>query len=128
MPNTALLFIPGPERSVAFPDRPYSRTKLYTTNFLARQTSARQWSEKLEAESAMGIGFEDLGDLAINAIISKLDAKDAVAVSCVSKKLRVSASEESLWINLCSKDLGLSAPIDPLGNPTSSFKVGSLFF
>ncbi|CBI36723.3 unnamed protein product, partial [Vitis vinifera] len=66
--------------------------------------------------------LEDLGDLAINAIISKLDAKDTVAVSCVSKKLRVSASEESLWLNHCSQDLGLSAPIDPLGKPAPSFK------
>ncbi|CBI36722.3 unnamed protein product, partial [Vitis vinifera] len=68
------------------------------------------------------MGLEDLGDLAINAIISKLDTKDTVAVSCVSKKLRVSASEESLWLNHCSQDLGLSAPIDPLGKPAPSFK------
>ncbi|XP_002271000.1 F-box protein SKIP16 isoform X1 [Vitis vinifera] len=70
----------------------------------------------------MEMGLEDLGDLAINAIISKLDTKDTVAVSCVSKKLRVSASEESLWLNHCSQDLGLSAPIDPLGKPAPSFK------
>ena len=74
------------------------------------------------------MGLEDLGDLAINAIISKLDAKDTVAVSCVSKKLRVSASEESLWLNHCSQDLGLSAPIDPLGKPAPSFKVIFLIF
>ncbi|KAJ9701599.1 hypothetical protein PVL29_006817 [Vitis rotundifolia] len=70
----------------------------------------------------MEMGLEDLGDLALNAIISKLDAKDTVAVSCVSKKLRVSASEESLWLNHCSQDLGLSSPIDPLGKPAPSFK------
>ncbi|XP_034685809.1 F-box protein SKIP16-like isoform X3 [Vitis riparia] len=70
----------------------------------------------------MEMGLEDLGDLAINAIISKLDAKDTVAVSCVSKKLRVSASEESLWLNHCSQDLGLSVPIDPIGKPVPSFK------
>ena len=74
----------------------------------------------------MEMGLEDLGDLALNSIISKLDAKDSVAVSCVSKKLSVSASEESLWINHCYQDLGLSAPIDPLGNPAPSFKVGFL--
>ncbi|RVW88580.1 F-box protein SKIP16 [Vitis vinifera] len=73
----------------------------------------------------MEMRLEDLGDLAINAIISKLDAKDTVAVSCVSKKLRVSASEESLWLNHCSQDLGLSAPIDPLGKPAPSFKEES---
>ena len=76
----------------------------------------------------MEMRLEDLGDLAINAIISKLDAKDTVAVSCVSKKLRVSASEESLWLNHCSQDLGLSAPIDPLGKPAPSFKVVFLIF
>lgn len=76
----------------------------------------------------MEMGLEDLGDLALNSIVSKLDAKDTVAVSCVSKKLRVSASEESLWLNHCTQDIGLSAPVDPRGNPAPSFKVGFLFY
>ncbi|XP_043705896.1 F-box protein SKIP16 isoform X2 [Telopea speciosissima] len=69
------------------------------------------------------MGLEDLGDLALHLIISKLDAKDTAILSCVSKRFRVSASDERLWFKFCSDDLELSAPEDPYGNPLPSFKA-----
>ncbi|XP_042482582.1 F-box protein SKIP16 isoform X3 [Macadamia integrifolia] len=69
------------------------------------------------------MGLEDLGDLALHLIMSKLDAKEAAILSCVNKRLRVSASEERLWRKFCADDLDLLAPEDPDGNTVPSFKA-----
>ncbi|KAL1324037.1 hypothetical protein HN51_034228 [Arachis hypogaea] len=68
------------------------------------------------------MGLESLGDLAIHVILKKLPPKDAGRVSCVSKRLRSSASDDLIWINFCRNDLSLCHPRDPLGNPLPSFK------
>jgi F-box protein 3 len=69
------------------------------------------------------MGLERVGDLALNVILTKIGAKDTARIACVSKRLSLSASEESLWSKFCNDDLLLSYPIDPQGNPTSSFKL-----
>ncbi|POO03608.1 F-box domain containing protein [Trema orientale] len=68
------------------------------------------------------MGLESLGDLELNIILSNLGAEDTARASCVSKKLRESASEDSLWSHICAQDLALSQPLDPLGNPLPSFR------
>ncbi|OVA11071.1 ApaG domain [Macleaya cordata] len=67
--------------------------------------------------------LEGLGDLALHVIVSKLSPKDAAVLACVNKRLRLSASEEIIWLNFCFQDLDLSSPQDPFGNPTPSFKA-----
>lgn len=69
------------------------------------------------------MGLEAVGDLALHTILSKLEAEDSARAACVSKKLRASASEDSLWSHFCARDLDLSQPLDPHGNLTPSFKV-----
>lgn len=69
------------------------------------------------------IGLDSIGGLAIHIILSKLGASDAVAVTCVNKRFKDWASDESLWSSLCAQELNLSSPIDPLGNPCPSFKA-----
>lgn len=66
---------------------------------------------------------EDLGDAVIHLILSKLSPRDLAVVGCVSPRLRVWASDDSLWSSFCSQDLNLYAPLDPLSNLTPSFKV-----
>ncbi|XVE81026.1 hypothetical protein DITRI_Ditri15bG0029800 [Diplodiscus trichospermus] len=70
-----------------------------------------------------GVGLDGLGDLAFDLILSKLDTADAARVSCVSKRLRLCASDDSLWAQFCSQDLHLSTPQDHQGNPAPSFKA-----
>ncbi|XP_022979795.1 F-box protein SKIP16 [Cucurbita maxima] len=65
---------------------------------------------------------EALGDLALHLIFAKLSPKDSAIAACVSRKFRSSASEDSLWEKFCNRDLGLTDPIDHLGNPVPSFK------
>ncbi|KAK8498815.1 hypothetical protein V6N12_053037 [Hibiscus sabdariffa] len=69
------------------------------------------------------VGLDGLGDLALHIILSKLTPSDTARVSCVSRRLGVSASEDSLWAQFCSQDLHLSSPQDHHGNPLPSFKV-----
>ncbi|XP_062107860.1 F-box protein SKIP16 isoform X3 [Humulus lupulus] len=69
------------------------------------------------------MGLDSLGDLELNIILSNLGAEDTARASCVSKKLRASTSEDVLWSHFCAEELGLSQPLDPLGNPVASFKV-----
>ncbi|XWS13201.1 hypothetical protein CRYUN_Cryun36dG0017100 [Craigia yunnanensis] len=69
------------------------------------------------------VGLDRLGDLALHIILSKLDPADTVRVSCVSKRLRLSTSEDSLWAQFCFQDLHLSTPQDHQGNPAPSFKA-----
>ncbi|KAE8723869.1 F-box protein SKIP16 [Hibiscus syriacus] len=69
------------------------------------------------------LGLDGLGDLALHTILSKLTPSDTVRVSCVSKRYRVSASEDSLWAHFCSQELHLASPQDHHGNPLPSFKV-----
>ncbi|XP_022722495.1 F-box protein SKIP16-like [Durio zibethinus] len=69
------------------------------------------------------LGLDELGDLALHIIFSKLDPADTGRVSCVSKRLRRSASEDSLWAQFCFQDLHLSTPQDHQGNPIPSFKA-----
>ncbi|XP_017975260.1 PREDICTED: F-box protein SKIP16 [Theobroma cacao] len=69
------------------------------------------------------VGLDQLGDLALHIILSKLGPEDTVRVSCVSRRLRLSTSEDSLWALFCFQDLQLSTPQDHQGNPASSFKA-----
>ncbi|KAM7277972.1 hypothetical protein ACFE04_005106 [Oxalis oulophora] len=69
------------------------------------------------------MALETIGDLALNLILTKIGAKDTARVACVSKRLSLSASEESLWSKFCNDDLLLSSPIGPQGNITPSFKL-----
>ncbi|KAJ0526446.1 putative ApaG domain, F-box-like domain superfamily, ApaG domain superfamily protein [Helianthus annuus] len=68
-------------------------------------------------------GLENIGGLAFEIIVSKLEPCEVAAVACVNKRFKDWASDESLWSLYCSKDLALSSPLDPLGNPCSSFKA-----
>lgn len=79
-----------------------------------------------EREEKMGL--EDLGDLVLQTILLKSGPKTAAVSACVSRRFRVSASDEDLWRKFCSQVLDLSTPEDPFGNPTPSFKVPILFF
>jgi hypothetical protein len=74
------------------------------------------------------MGLEELEDLVLHTILSKLGPKDSARAACVSNKLRSSASEDSLWSIFCFQDLDLKEPLDPLGNPTPSFKVSQHSF
>jgi F-box protein 3 len=69
------------------------------------------------------MGLDSVGDLALNIILTKLGPKETAKVSCVSKRFKDLASEESLWSLFCLQDLDLSAPLDHHGNPLRSFKV-----
>ncbi|CAK7322645.1 unnamed protein product [Dovyalis caffra] len=69
------------------------------------------------------MGLESVGDLAFNIILTKLGPKETAKVSCVSKKFKDLALEESLWSLFCRQDLDLSAPLDHHGNPLPSFKA-----
>nr|KYP65988.1 F-box protein SKIP16 [Cajanus cajan] len=68
------------------------------------------------------MGLESVGDLAINVILKKLGAEDIARVACASKRFRSSASEDTLWMNLCFHELALTQPQDHLGNLLPSFK------
>ena len=74
------------------------------------------------------MGLESLGDLEYTIILSNLGPDDTARASCVNKKLRAYASEDSRWSHICAQDLGLSQPLDPLGNPVPSFKVFYFLF
>ncbi|WZZ20216.1 hypothetical protein YC2023_121603 [Brassica napus] len=52
------------------------------------------------------MSLEDAEDLVLHMILSKV-----ARVACVSKRLQVSASEESLWSIFCSLDLNISTPL-----------------
>ncbi|KAL2328868.1 hypothetical protein Fmac_022295 [Flemingia macrophylla] len=68
------------------------------------------------------MGLESVGDLAINVILKKLGAEDIARVACTSKRFRSSASEDTVWINVCFHELALTQPQDHHGNPLPSFK------
>ncbi|KAK9672220.1 hypothetical protein RND81_12G085300 [Saponaria officinalis] len=67
--------------------------------------------------------IEGIGDLGVHIIISKLDPNETATISCVSKKFKEWASDDTFWATHCFNDLNLSSPIDPFGNPLPSFKV-----
>ncbi|KAF2322064.1 hypothetical protein GH714_006161 [Hevea brasiliensis] len=67
------------------------------------------------------MGLEAVGDLALNEILSNWDQKKQPKWH-VNKRFKASATEDSLWSKFCSRDLDLSAPVDPQGNPVPSFK------
>lgn len=69
------------------------------------------------------MGLDGLGDLCLHMILLKLGPEDTVRVSCVSKRLRLSCCEDSLWAQFCFQDLHLSTPQDHQGNPAPSFKT-----
>ncbi|KAL8196009.1 hypothetical protein R6Q57_025009 [Mikania cordata] len=69
------------------------------------------------------IALENVGGLAFNLIVSKLGPSEAAVVSCVNKRFKDWASDESLWSIFSFQELRLSSPVDPLGNPCSSFKA-----
>ncbi|KAF2590523.1 hypothetical protein F2Q70_00038045 [Brassica cretica] len=74
------------------------------------------------------MGLEEAGDLVLHIILSKIGPENTARVACVSKRLKVSASEDSLWSIFCSLDLNISTPLDPHGDPSPSFKVNLFFF
>ncbi|XP_058094233.1 F-box protein SKIP16 isoform X2 [Magnolia sinica] len=76
-----------------------------------------------ERERQGEMGLEDLGDLVLSIILSKVGPKNAAMIACVSRRYRVSASDEGLWLRFCSEELDLSSPEDPYGKPAPSFKV-----
>ncbi|KAL5998020.1 F-box protein skip16 [Asimina triloba] len=67
--------------------------------------------------------LESLEDLVIHSILTKLGPQEAAAIACLSRRLRVLASDEQLWRLFCFRDLDLSSPQDPSGNPLGSFKA-----
>ncbi|EOA39367.1 hypothetical protein CARUB_v10012429mg [Capsella rubella] len=69
------------------------------------------------------MGLEDAGDLVLHTVFSKIGPESTARVACVSKRLQVSASEESLWSIFCSRDLNISSPLDPHGDLGPSFKT-----
>lgn len=69
------------------------------------------------------IGLENLGDLILEKIISKLDAKQGASIACVSKRLQEAASDDNLWKIFCSRDFDLDSPLDADDNPCPSFKA-----
>ncbi|KAL2230397.1 UNVERIFIED_CONTAM: F-box protein SKIP16 [Sesamum indicum] len=69
------------------------------------------------------MGLESVGGLAMHTILSKLGPLEAASVSCLSRRFRGWASDDSLWAGFCSHDLDLSSPLDPYGNPLPSFKA-----
>ncbi|KAI3756791.1 hypothetical protein L1987_56614 [Smallanthus sonchifolius] len=69
------------------------------------------------------ISLENVGALAFHIIASRLGPSEAAAVACVNKRFKDWASDESLWSIFSSQELGLSSPVDPLGNPSPSFKA-----
>ncbi|KAL1202140.1 F-box protein SKIP16 [Cardamine amara subsp. amara] len=69
------------------------------------------------------MGLEDAGDLVLHIVLSKIGPEDTARVACVSKRLHVSASEESLWSIFCYLDLNISTPLDPHGDSAPSFKT-----
>ncbi|KFK42940.1 hypothetical protein AALP_AA1G058400 [Arabis alpina] len=68
------------------------------------------------------MGLEDAGDLVLHIILTKTGPENTARVACVSKSLKLSASEESLWSIFCSIDLNITTPIDPHGDSAPSFK------
>ena len=88
---------------------------------IANPTQTNQGTQR---ERAMGL--DSLGDLEFNLILTKLGAEDIARSSCVNRRLRASASADSLWSHICARDLHLSTPIDHLNSPIASFKVNSL--
>lgn len=72
------------------------------------------------------MGLESVGDFAIQAILEKLGPQDIATVACVSKRFYSFASDDSLWIKICFRELALTQPFDHLGNPLPSFKVTPL--
>nr|XP_027117529.1 F-box protein SKIP16-like isoform X1 [Coffea arabica] len=67
--------------------------------------------------------LESVGGLAMHVILSKLAPNDAASVACVSRRFRTWASDDdSLWSKFCSDDFQLNSPLDPVGNPTATFK------
>ncbi|XP_061357539.1 F-box protein SKIP16 [Gastrolobium bilobum] len=68
------------------------------------------------------MGLESVGDLAINEILKKLGPEDIARVGLVSKRFKVSVSDDTLWFKICFHDLDLTQPVDHLGNPLPSFK------
>ncbi|KAK4799958.1 hypothetical protein SAY86_025323 [Trapa natans] len=67
------------------------------------------------------MSLEALVDL-LPLILAKSGPESAGRVACVSKKLMFLASEDALWSKFCSDDLGVTSPVDPLGDPVPSFK------
>ncbi|KAG5375635.1 hypothetical protein IGI04_040231 [Brassica rapa subsp. trilocularis] len=57
------------------------------------------------------MSLEDAEDLVLHMILSKVGPENTARVACVSKRLQVSASEESLWSIFCSLDLNISTPL-----------------
>lgn len=69
-------------------------------------------------------GLESVGGLAVHIIMTKLGPENVAATACTSRRFRDWVSgDEIIWSKFCIDEVGLSSPQDPLGNPTSSFRV-----
>ncbi|XP_078434020.1 SKP1/ASK-interacting protein 16 [Wolffia australiana] len=71
----------------------------------------------------MAATLELLEGLVLESIFSFLDPKNVAAIACVSRRLRSFAGDDALWRAVCSSDLDLSSPLNPDGEPCSSFKI-----
>ena len=116
------------ERQVSLVTTKQHRThrldKIHVVSSLHHRSKIKALPPKYtEKERKKEMGLEELEDLVLHTILSKLGPKDSARAACVSNKLRSSASEDSLWSIFCFQDLDLKEPLDPLGNPTPSFKV-----
>ncbi|KAH6816046.1 SKP1/ASK-interacting protein 16 [Perilla frutescens var. frutescens] len=69
------------------------------------------------------MGLESVGGLAMHVILSKSGPREAASVSCLGRRFRAWASDDSLWAQFCSHDLNLTSPLDPDGNLAPSFKA-----
>ncbi|KAB2092232.1 hypothetical protein ES319_A02G015400v1 [Gossypium barbadense] len=67
--------------------------------------------------------LDGLGYLPLRIILSKLSPSDIIKVSCANKRLRGSASDDSLWAQICYQELQLSTPQDDHGNPLPCFML-----
>lgn len=76
------------------------------------------------------MGLECVGGLAMHVILSKSGPVEAASVACLGKRFRAWASDDMLWAQFCSHELGLTSPLDPHDNLAPSFKVllRSLYF
>ncbi|KAF3787977.1 F-box protein [Nymphaea thermarum] len=67
--------------------------------------------------------LQDCEELVLHNILSKVGARHATQLSCLSKSLRNAALDDSIWASFCLADFGISVPLDHHGNPSPSFKA-----
>ena len=66
--------------------------------------------------------LETLDAACMLCICSTLDSRSVAALQCVSRAVRVLASEDSLWRGFSHRDWDLAEPNTPAGEPAGSFR------